>query len=723
MKKNNNCKAHDASEAMQHWQRAVPFGLCLLLVACASTTPAPRATPPVNAAAPAPAPAQTAAAAQVQLPPAPDAESLGINREGRVIDLSRVAETPPAFTPPANDSVELNYEQEDLRVVIEQLGGALGINMLIDPAINSRVSLRTAPGSPMRYADIWPLLRVLARNAGVSIEQRGPVYEFRLSPGALPSEIVRADALDEASSATVLQVTPLTYISREAAEAVLLPMLQPEGSVIRLGSANSLGIYGSPAQLARVNSLLSVIDDDPFANRGIRLYELANSRASDVATELSEVLRLIEGEQPAYQILGLDRINAVLVVAPAARGFDEVTRWIRLLDTASQEQVEQLFLYRVKNLKAVSLAATLTEVFGNNSSEERERRAAEREAAAAVPQPQAFQGGVLAALGSAFEAQDSAAQNVTSANLSVSIVADEETNSLLIRATPREYRQLLATLSSLDRLTPQVLIHAVIGQVTLTEGTRFGIDWTRISGNLASGPARLSSNLLPGNIFDQNGNPAAGSGLVLTRSFMDGAAVIDATLNAIAEDNDVTLLARPTILATNNREGSIHVGQSVPVNNGTTVVGNGVTTENIAYQDVGIDLTITPQINDDGFITLQIEQVLSSVEEGVTGVADNPTFTDQRINTTVVVADQSTITLGGLIQEEESDQQRGVPGLMGVPGLGRLFAYTDQRRVRRELFVILRPQILNGGERDSETLRAFRDSFSHVVDLLQDAGL
>src|SRR5690606_15864864 len=117
---------------MQHWQRAVPFGLCLLLVACASTTPAPRATPPVNAAAPAPAPAQTAAAAQVQLPPALDAESLGINREGRVIDLSRVAETPPAFTPPANDSVELNYEQEDLRVVIEQLGGALGINMLID---------------------------------------------------------------------------------------------------------------------------------------------------------------------------------------------------------------------------------------------------------------------------------------------------------------------------------------------------------------------------------------------------------------------------------------------------------------------------------------------------------------------------------------------------------------------------------------------------------------
>src|SRR5690606_6460056 len=98
-------------------------------------------------------------------------ESLGINREGRVIDLGRFSETPPPVTPPANDVVELNYEQEDLRVVIEQLGAALGINMLIDPAIDNRVSLRTAPGNPLQYDDLWPLLRLLARNAGVSIEQ------------------------------------------------------------------------------------------------------------------------------------------------------------------------------------------------------------------------------------------------------------------------------------------------------------------------------------------------------------------------------------------------------------------------------------------------------------------------------------------------------------------------------------------------------------------------
>jgi len=704
----------------------VPSGLLaasigLLLGACAAlpeqqTPQISSATQPAGPVTPAPVP--TVQDIPVQTP------DNGINREGRVIQLGRFTETPPAFTPPTNDSVELNYEQEDLRVVFEQLGGALGISMLIDPSIDNQVSLRTSPNTPLRHADIWPLLRLLARNAGVSIEQRGAVYEFTRNGSAIPSEIVSAAELGNAAASTVLQLTPLTYISINAAETVLLPLLQPEGSITRLGSANLLGISGSPQQLERVNALLAIIDDDPFQNRGIQLYELLNSRAADVAEELKTVLTLIEGEMPAYQVLGLDRINAVLVVAPAARGFEEVTRWIRILDAESQEQVEQLFVYRVKNLKAPSMADTLNKVFEQQDRQAMQNQAADRNAnTGAVFQALPGQGGVLAALANAANQQQLPGDDVVSANLSVSIVSDEDTNSLLIRATPREYRQLLTTISNLDRITQQVLIHAVIGQVTLTEGMRFGIDWTRVSGSLSSGPARLSSRLLRNNLFDASGNAASGSGLILTRSFLDGSAVIDATLHAIAEDNDVTLLARPTILATNNKEGTIHVGQSVPVNMGTTIGVGGTAMTNINYQNVGIELTITPQINDDGFITMDIEQSLSSVEEGSTGVADNPVFTDQKIVTSVVVADQATITLGGLIQEDDSDQQSGIPGLIRIPVVGRLFSYTDQRRVRRELFVILRPQIIQGDVRDDPVLREFRDSFTHASVLLREAGL
>lgn len=691
--------------------------------------------PDASAPAPAPAPvASSTAAPPVIVDTSAQAEAAGaaeraaaiadINRDGRVIQLGRFVEDAPVVQAPTNDVVELNYEQEDLRTVFEQLGGVLNLNMVIDPTINTRVSLRTSPNNPLRYADIWPVMRQLARNAGVTIEQAGNVWEFSLNPSNLPAEILLPGELGDASSSEVLQVTPLTYISIEAAEAIINPMLQPVGSVIRLGAGNLLGIYASPEQLDRINALLSVLDDDPFLNQGIQLYPLVNSSAAAVAEELQGILRLIEGEQSSYQVLGLERINAVLVVAPAARGFEEVSRWIRILDAESQEQGEQLFVYRVKNLTATTLAETLVNVFGEEEETDEEQQA--QNAAITRITPQGLENAALGPFGGFAVTTESTAgaDDIVSGNLSVTIVADEDTNSLLVRASPREYRQLLTTISQLDSVPLQVLINAVIGQVTLTDGMQFGIDWIRVASNAASGPAQLSSRFLPGTgLNEQTGQPLVGSGLVFTRTFTDGAATIDATLRAIGQDNEVRLLARPTLLAMNNQEGEFKVGQRVPVNNGVTINATGGQTENIAYQDVGIVLTITPRINDDGFITLTIFQSLSSVQEAAGGVADNPTFTNQEITTSVVVADQSTITLGGLIQDDSQNLNSGVPYLQEIPVLGNLFSYENRRRDRNELFIIIRPQIIRGDGSDNAQLQAFRASFTNVSSLLRDAGL
>ncbi len=704
---------------------ALALSLSLALGACTSFTSTATVAPAATAA-PAPTPPPTAAAPLPQDEPS-EVENLAeaINREGRVIQLGRFTETPPPGTPPANDVVELNYEQEDLRVVFEQLGDALGINMVIDPSIDFRVSVRTSPNNPLRYEDIWPLMRALARSAGVTIEQSGNVYQFRRDPARVPSELVLPQFLDQATSSEVLQVTPLRYISAEAAQAILAPMLPTEGRVIRLGTGNLLGITGTPQELARVNALLSVVDDDPFQNQGIRLYELSNSSASEVAEELAAVLQLIEGDQPSYQVLGLDRVNAVLVVAPANRGFTEVDRWIRLLDASSQEQTEQLFVYRVKNLDAVALAQTLNNAFGQESTTQpRPRRPQRPFASPLVPEENQERFQPFDAQQPSPQTDNAANENgdAVSANITVTIVADEDTNSLLVRATPREYRQLLSTIGALDRVPPQVLIHAVIGQVTLTDATKFGIDWSIVSENLGSGSSNVSTNFLPNFVDEETGQIIPGSGLLFTRNFIEGSAAIEATLNAIAEDNDVRLLSRPTILARNKQEGIFKVGQNVPVNNGTTVSGNGIATQNIAYTDVGIELTITPQINDDGYISLEIQQRLSSVE-GTSQIAGNPTFSNQEISTSLVVADQTTIALGGLIQEENSDLQSGIPYLMKIPLAGRLFSYTDNSVRRRELFVILRPQIIYGDARDTAVMQTFRDSFAKVRELFEEAGL
>jgi general secretion pathway protein D len=643
---------------------------------------------------------------------ADDEEDPGINRVGRVIQLGMFAEERPQVEVPEGTTVELNFEQEDLRLVFEQLGDQLQINMVIDPTIDNKVSLRSSPDNPLQYEDLWPLMRMLARNAGVTIEQAGNIYRFMKNNSNIPVEIVMPSWLGDATSSEVLQVTPLTYISAETALALLNPLLQPEGTIIRLGQANLIGISGSPQQLQRVNALLDVIDDDPFQNQGIQLYELFNSQAAEVAQELTNILSLVDGEQSSYQVLGLERINAVLVLSPANRGFDEVTRWISILDAESQEQVEQLFFYKVKNLNATTLAQTLTRVFEQNE-DNRPLASSETESATSDSEGEAS---------AETSVEESTPEGVVSANLSVTIVADEDTNSLLVRSTPRDYRQLLTTINNLDTVPPQVLINAVIGQVTLTDSNEFGVDWVSISNNVNTGV--ISSRVLPSGLLltDGSGLGAQGSGLIMSRSFSDGSSIIDATLNAIAQDNEVRLLARPTILATNNQEGEIKVGQAVPIDQGTTVSGNGVTTSNIAYRDVGIVMTITPHINDDGFINLEIFQSLSSIEDG-SGVAGNPVFSNQEITTTAVVSDQSTITLGGLIQEDDSDQNSGVPGLQKIPVLGGLFSYQQLRSVRRELFVILRPQIINGDERDIELMQDLRDSFGNVAELFEEAGL
>ena len=641
-----------------------------------------------------------------------------INRVGDDVSLPGFTETPPqAVTPESEDIVELNYEQADLRVILEELAEAVDATIIIDPTIADKVSLRTSANRPLTRADIWPLVRLLTRQAGVTLEQIGNIYYARKMQGNIPEEV--AVAGDTSSTASVImQITPLTYVSIESALELLAPLVEPEGRVVRISNNNTLAISATASQLSRINELLAVIDADPFQNQGLHLYQLSNANAADVATELAELLVLIEGDNPAYQVKGLERINSILVTAPANRGFEEITRWVRILDADRQEQAEQLFHYRVKNLTATELAATLTSVFEVEDEEQEPVRPDANE-----PEQQTFNivtpdGDTVSRTinASSTPAAGSATEIAVSADLRVSIVADEATNSLLIRANPRDYRQLLATINQLDAVPLQVMINAVIAQVTLTDETRFGVDWTRVADNAATNAISTTTNttFLPNGGLD---------GLLFTKSFLDGAARVEATLEAIASNNDVRLLARPSLTVVNNMEGEIQIGAEVPVQSGTQTTGTGDNIiSSIQYRPTGIELYITPRINDDGVVNMTIRQVLSSIQED-TGVAGNPVFQNQEISTTVVVRDGENVVLGGLIQSTNGDVNTGVPGLNQLPLLGRLFSYQQDTTERKELFIVLRPEIVNLNDDDNAQYADILQRFDLAAEMFEDAGL
>jgi general secretion pathway protein D len=624
-----------------------------------------------------------------------------INRNGAPLQYDGVPEIGPIPVETLTGNVvEFNYEQADLRLVLEELAAALDVSIVIDPTIDSKVSIRTSSARPLSQEDIWPLIRLLTRDAGVVLNRVGNVYNARKINSALPVEIATPDTLGQGTAARILQITPLTFISARAAVQVIEPLLAPDGEVRTLVGNGTLAISASESQLQRINELLFLIDADPFQNQGIHLYQLFNANALEVAEELSEILLLIEGETPAYQVKGIERINGILVTAPAARGFEEISRWVQILDSVGEEQVEQLFHYQVNNLSAVELAETLSEVFEDDDDD----------APATANRGNDVETNALDSVELTDEVSVFTTNTVVSANLSVKIVADEATNSLLIRSTARDYRQLLTTINQLDAVPLQVMINAVIAQITLSEATKFGVDWSRIAANSAVDP--ISTNASTGFV------PQLG-GLLFTKSFIDGAAQVDATLEAIAINNDVQLLARPSLTVANNQEGDIQIGSQVPVEQGQSIGTGGIATTNIQYRDTGIVLSITPQINNDGIVNLIIRQELSSVDGGATGVNNNPVFNNQEINTTVVVRNGENVVLGGLIQTDTENLNTGVPGLNRVPLLGRLFSYQQETVERRELFIVLRPEIINLNSETELEYQDILDRFDMASDLIE----
>ncbi len=625
-----------------------------------------------------------------------------INRNGQAIEFPGFREQVPEPVVVAGDNVvELNYEQVELQLVLEELANALDISIVMDPSIADKISIRTAQDRPLAREDIWPLIRLLTADAGIVLQRVGNIYNARKLASGLPAEIVTAQTLGDGSAARIMQITPLVHVSSQAAIDVLSPMLEPDGAVTRLTNTNILAISGSESQLLRLNQLLLLIDADPFANQGIQLFQLINANAEEVATELTEILVLIEGPNPSYQVKGIERINAILVTAPATRGFDEINRWINILDADSQEQVEQLFRYGVRNLDAISLAETLSSVFEEDDelvsqlATEADNLLGEFDAEAQVD---------------VFPTGPSA----VSAYLSVKIVADEATNSLLIRGTPREYRQLLTIISQLDVVPLQVMINAVIAQITLTDDTRFGVDWSRIADQPVSNPisTETSTDFIP-----------ALGGLLFNKTFLDGAARVEATLEAIAVNNEVRLLARPSLTVANNQEGEIQIGSQVPVEQGQTIGVGGQAISNIQYRDTGIVLSITPQINDDGIVNLIIRQELSSVDNGASGVNNNPVFNNQEISTTVVVRDGENVVLGGLIQTVIEELNTGVPLLNRLPGIGGLFSYQQQNQERRELFIVIRPEVMDLNAGAGPQYAEILGRFEMIEELFETTGL
>ncbi len=332
----------------------------------------------------------------------------------------------------------------------------------------------------------------------------------------------------------------------------------------------------------------------------------------------------------------------------------------------------------------------------------------------------------------------------------VRLVADDVTNSLVILATKKDYDDIRDVLRRLDVVPRQVLIEVLVAEVTLGDEMKFGIESTIVgnsrkgalgrvtgestttSGSVTTSGAAGGGTTTTGGVTTSGTNEQAGSVFDIERvlGFRSAQVVpvpaagffgvlsdnrnFAAVLNAAAGQNKLKVLSSPHIMTADNHEAHIQVGQEVPIvttqSNDTNIQTSGTTNilQNIQYRDTGVILTVLPQVNSEGLVNMQIRQEVSQVATTTTGEIQSPTFSTRQAETTVVVQSGETIVIAGIIDDTVDRSRSGIPYLMDIPAIGRLFRVDTDKVNRTELVVLLTPHVVRDRQESREATMAFR---------------
>ena len=623
--------------------------------------------------------------------------------------------------------VTLNFDGTDIREVVKViLGDLLGVNYVLDPAVQGSVSLQT--GRPLRRDLLIPTLETLLRMNNAALVDSAGTYEIVPLNNAVSGRIVpqlgdSARALPEGYS---VQVVPLRYIGADEMSRILEP-LAPEGSIVRVDDVRNLIVLaGASPEMSNLLDTIQIFDVDWMSGLSVGFFTLEYAKAADVVGQLENLLADESGNpmKGLFRFIPVESANALLVVSPQESYLKQMQSWISRLDLAeaSGTSAQRLFVYRVRHGDAENLADVLTQLFDGAGGGSRGRSIG---GVAPGLRQSSISGDASGDVGGdpgsdvGGTAQRRATSSTIELSSEVSIVADAVNNSLLVRSSPRDYKKILDALKQLDIVPLQVLVEATIVEIRLTGNLRYGVQW-RFLGPAVGGDWDEAAGRNRGgyrgdiSLRDDASGPAQ-SFPGFNWSVVLRPDTIRATLSALAEDDLVNVLSSPSVMVMDNQTAKIQVGQQVPI---ATSQQQGLTATDrvinqIEYRDTGVMLSVKPRVTPGGLVQMEIEQEVSTVESE-SGVLNSPTFRTRNITSNVAVRSNQAVVLGGLIQDAREDGKSGVPGLYRAPIIGPLFGETSKRADRTELVVVLTPRVI-ASDSDIETVtRDFRDKVKNL---------
>ena len=597
----------------------------------------------------------------------------------------QVVRMPPAQAPVKfyGDDVSLDFEQAPLTEVIHAImGDILGLDYIVEHPIKGEVTVRTR--TPVPRDQLLEILEsLLQANKALMIRDKEGRYFISGS-----SEMSKLNPNFSAASTNTVGynnvIVPLQYIGAKNMAEILRPVADESAFVLIDPMRNLLVLGGTSNQLAGWQEIITSFDVDLLKGMSVGIFPIENSSVADIDAALTSLLGQEGGEGVAETAVGIgsvirvipiERLNSIMVVTPRAHYLERVRTWIERLDQAPDANAERrLYVYEIQNSDAAHVADLLSSIFSGGSSTGGSGKAGV--APGYTPER------VTSSMGESSTKPRAAAQTKNVAVGDVQIVADDENNALLIYATSREYQKMQTALAQLDVAATQVVIEASIIEVTLTDSTKYGLEYS-VQGSLGGGWSGVARQAL--------GVIAPGSGF--SYSVVNGSGDIRVVLNALARDDLLNVISSPSLMVLDNHTASIQVGDQVPIQSSTTVSDGGTTLSSIIYKDTGVHLAVTPQVNAGGLVTMDIEQSVTDV--GPIDVAtDQRTFLERKVTTRVAVRSTESVVLGGMIRENKSEGSSGIPILHNLPLIGPLFGTKTSGGVRTELIVIITPRAI-----------------------------
>ncbi len=607
--------------------------------------------------------------------------------------------------------IYLNATDTDITEIIKQISKATGTNFLLDDSLKGKITIISEK----------PMTKDMAYQAFLSaLEVMG--YTTVATPAGLIKVIPTKEAINKPldifkdetpmTDRFITRIVQVKNISANEISSVVKTLVSKDGNLFAYPATNSLIITDTGSNIDRILKIIRELDQEgpqevieiipiqyadakDITEKITQLFEQESSGSSKVTATRSRRGAKGGGEAELQELPSIskvitdERTNSIIILG-TKRAIIKVKALISRLDTSVSEAEGAIHVYYLKHADAKELADVLGSLV-SDSSKSKKTTIKKDDSGASTAES---------------KGEKSSSSGAVELEGGVKVTADEATNSLIITASPKDFKTLVEmVIAKLDIPRRQVYLEAIVMELSVNKNRQtgfsgnfgtifqlFGSDMSGFGTVLPLATSTISSIAgaaggLAGGVISEN---------TIDFTLSDGSSVsvpaVSAIIQALQTDTDVNVLSTPSILTLDNEEAQIQVGEEVPTPSGTTVSSGGVTSFNVTREDTGIILKITPQISESDTVKLEISQEITNVV--ATDENLGPTLTKRSVETVVVAHDKQTVVIGGLIDDRLSMTTNKVPLIGDVPILGQLFKNKTTLKEKTNIIVFITPYII-----------------------------